>query len=78
LLFWSYVRVCDLFVFLHPPLHTACLHAASSQGINADCVDLDVHHWRVQICDITPLGLTRVFVCVTSFSSCTHLFTDGS
>ena len=35
-------------------LHTAYLHAASSQGINADCVDLDVHHWRVQICDITP------------------------
>jgi len=59
-------------------LHTAYLHAASSQGINADCVDLDVHHWRVQICDITPLGLTRVFVCVTSFSSYTHLFTDGS
>jgi hypothetical protein len=23
-------------------------------GINADCVDLDVHQWRVQICDISP------------------------
>lgn len=28
--------------------------AEGFEGINADCVDLDVHHWRVEICDITP------------------------
>jgi hypothetical protein len=28
--------------------------AEGFEGINADCVELDVHQWRVQICDITP------------------------